>query len=634
LTQTLTKISKFLGLALLIVSCNAVKNVPEGDYLLTKNNILVDSIENKDSKIRSLLYQHPNKSILTIPFSLHVYNLADSKPDSTFQAWLYKKPNREKRMINFYSKKQVDNIEKSYIGFNKWIQNVGNAPVIVEKQNSKKSLNRLELYYASFGWFNTKASFKIDTLENKRAAISYKIERSQPYVIGSIDEAISSKVVDSLYQISKPNSFIKEGKQYAANDFNNERDRLTFQFRNSGLYYFDQSYIEFEADTVKTGHKANIIYQIPDRKFKVGDSTHTEPFKVHYITEVRIITDFNYKNSDKKIKDSVIYNGYKLYSYDDLKFKPKALTDAIAITPNGLFKDLERTLTYKQVNDLKIFKYPKISYANDPKDSTGTGLIATVLLTPRKKYATGIDFDAYTSTIQQFGIGFSANYQIRNVFRRAEILEISVQGSVGSSKDAAINENFFNNSDVGADMKLSFPSILFPIKTEKFIPKYMSPSTSASVGFNIQNNIGLDRENINLIYNYRWKPKKARTNQVDLLNIQFVRNLNPENYYNVYTSSYDRLNDIAKDSGFEFEDQTEPLQLQIPEETNEFIFSALSDDNDLGLSQNQEQEVREIAERQKRLSENNLIFATNYTWTKDTRENIKGQQFLSRSLEN
>ncbi len=627
MTQTLTKISLFLGLALLITSCNAVKNIPEGDYLLTKNNISVDSLENNESKIKSLLYQQPNNRILNIPLSLHIYNLANPKPDSTFQNWLVKKPNREKRMVNFYSKKQVDKMKSSYIGFNEWVQKVGNKPVTIEEQKNKKSLDRLERYYASFGWFNSTATYKIDTLKNKQASVTYNIKRSTPYVIGLIEEDISSPVVDSLYQQSKSNSFIKKGKQYAANDFNNERDRLTFQFRNSGLFYFDQSYIEFEADTVKTRHKANIIYQIPDRKYKIGDSLYTEPFKIHYITEVIIITDFSYNNKDKTLKDSVTYNGYKLYSYDKLKFKPKAITDAVAITPNGLFKDLERTLTYRQVNDLKIFKYPKISYTEDPKDSTGTGLIATIVLTPRKKYGTGIDFDAYTSTIQQFGIGFSGNFLIRNVFKRAEILELSAKGSVGASKDAALNDRFFNNSDIGADMKLSFPRILFPIKTEKFIPKYMSPSTAASIGFNIQNNIGLDRQNINIIYNYRWKPKKTRTNQVDLLNIQFVRNLNPKNYYNVYSSSYNQLNQIAIDTGYDFENDTEPLQLQIPDETTAFMIAVKNNDEDLNINEEQRQEVLDIGERQVRLSENNLIFATNYTWIRDTRENINDNNF-------
>jgi len=628
LSKTLTKISIILGLTLLITSCNAVKNVQEGEYLLTNNTILVDSLENKDSNIKSLLYQQPNIKALGIPIGLHIYNLADQKPDSTFQKWLYKKPKREKRMVNFYSQKQVDNIKNSYMGFNYWLQKTGNNPVIINNREIKKSINRLERYYSSFGWFNATADYLIEKTENKRASITYKINRSKSYDVGTIEEKISSPVVDSLFQSSKQFSFIKEDKQYAANDFNNERDRLTIQFRNSGLYYFDQSYIEFEADTVNTGYKANITYLIPDRKYKVNDSTFTEPFKVHTISEVRIITDYSYNNHDMKLKDSVFHNGYKLYSYDKIKFQPKAITDAVAITPKAIFKDLERALTYNQISDLKIFKYPRISYVEDPKDTTGNGLIATILLTPRKKYSFSVDFDAFTSTIQQFGIGFSSSFLIRNVFKNAEILEFSAKGRIGSSKDAGDSESsFFNNSDVGAGMKLSFPKILFPIKTEKIIPKYMSPLTSASVGFNNQNNIGLDRQNINTIYNYRWKPKKTRTNQFDLLNVQFVRNLNPENYYNVYKSSYNGLNEIAIETGWDFENDTEPLQLNIPEETNAFILAVLTDDEDLDVDEFQKQEVSEIAERQIRLSENNLIVATNYTWTRDTRENIKDNNF-------
>ncbi len=627
--KALTKILLFLGLILLISSCDAVKNVPNSQYLLTNNTIIIDSSLSKDPKVNSLLYQHPNKKVLGIPLSLHFYNLANPQPDSTFQKWLHKKPKREERMINLYSKKQVNKIASSYIGFNRWIQKTGNEPVVIDEKKLKKTLDRLERYYASFGWFNSKAYYKIDTLENKRASVTYTINRHTPYIIGSIEEKITSPVVDSLYQISKSESFIKPNKQYASNDFNDERERLNYQFRNSGLFYFDQSYINFEADSVKTGHRVNLTYLIPDRKIKLNDTTITVPFKVHKINKVKIITDYNYKNRKEIIKDSASFANYDLYSYDRLKFFPKALTDAIAISPGKIFRDLERSQTYSQISDLKIFKYPKINYTKDPSDSTGTGLIATVLLTPRKKYSLGVDFDAFTSTIQQFGIGFKASFTIRNVFKRAEILEISAKGRVGASKDAGdSNSRFFNNSDVGADMKLSFPRIIFPIKTEKFIPKYMSPRTTTTIGFTNQNNIGLDRQNINLIYNYLWKPKKIRTNQLDLLNVQFVRNLNPENYYNVYTSSYNSLNQIAVNSDYEFDNPDEdPLQLTIPEETSEFILLALREDNTLNLTQIQQQEVLSIAERQKRLSENNLIFATNYTWTKDTRENINDNTF-------
>ena len=158
----------------------------------------------------------------------------------------------------------------------------------------------------------------------------------------------------------------------------------------------------------------------------------------------------------------------------------------------------------------------------------------------------------------------------RNIFRGAEILEISGRGSLGSSKDAADSESkFFNISEFGGDVKLTFPRIIFPINTEKLIPKYMSPSTSVSFGASLQNNIGLDRQTISGIYNYRWKPSKILTYQVDLLNLQYVRNLNVENYYNVYKSSYNRLNEIAQSLNYDFNNPNTNPTLEIPDETED-----------------------------------------------------------------
>nr|WP_042492252.1 BamA/TamA family outer membrane protein [Aequorivita sublithincola] len=629
--RDLTKISLFIVLVSLFFSCNAVKRVPEGKFLLTENTILVDSVKIKDEGVYSQLAQKPNPSIplIGIPFALHIYNLADPQPDSTYYKWLYKNPKREDRLISFLSKKQVDQIDSSYVGFNKWLQKSGDAPVIITDRKIEKSLERLKRWYASYGYFNDEVDYKIVPSEkkNKRASINYYVKKHKPYIIGdSIAEKISSPVVDSLFQITKRNKFIVPGKQYAANDFVNERDRLTILLRNSGLYHFEQDYVGFEADTVNTDHKADITYIIPNRKITQGDSTYTTPFKVHTINEVRIVTDFSYENRDKKFQDSLSYNGYKLFSYGKMRFRPKAIASAISITPGKIYKDIDRTLTYTQISDLRIFKYPNISYTEVEADSTGRLLNSTILLSPRDRFNLGVDFDAYTSTIQQFGISFSGNMLFRNIFRGAEILEISGRGSLGSSKDAAESDSgFFNISEFGTDVKLTFPRILFPINTEKVIPKYMSPSTSVSFGYSVQNNIGLDRQTSNAIYNYRWKPSKILTYQVDLFNLQFVRNLNTENYFNVYKSSYNRLNEIAGDLNYDFNNPSPDPALEVPEETNEFIDNVLNET--ISADPQTLQEVKSIRERQRRLSENNLIFATNVTLTRDTRENINDNNF-------
>lgn len=639
----LTKISLISGLIVLLYSCNAVKRVGDDQFLLTENKVIADSSEVKDSKVLSQIIQKPNPRVLGIPFGIFIYNIADPHPDSTFQNWLHKNPKREERLISFLSKKQVTELGKSYVGINRWFERNGSKPVVIEEDRTKKSLDRLKRYYSSFGWFNTEGSFKIIPNEKKpkRAKIQYDLTLHKPYIIDSIVTDISSPVVDSLFKATEFNSFIESGKQFVNNDFVNERDRLTIQFRNSGLYYFDQDYITFEADTVNTDHKANITYIIPDRKITIGDSTRTEPFKIHKVNEVRIVTDYTFENRNEILQDSIAYEGYKLYSYEPLKFKPKAITDAISITPDAIFKDIDRTLTYNQLSELRIFKYPNISYQQDPADSTGTGLIANILLTPRKKYTLGVDFDVIPipSPIQQFGMGFSSTFLIRNVFRGAETFEISARGSVGSSKDAADSQSsFFNISDIGGDVKLSFPRILFPINTENIIKKYMSPSTSMRVGLNAQNNIGLDRQNFNAIFDYRWKPTKIKTYRLELMNVQYVRNLNTDNYFNVYRNSYDILNAIAQqaesanpgsiDPTYYTIDESGDLFLTIPEGADSFITDVDNGVINLGdSSAGNSTTVNTIDERRDRLTENNLIFATNFQWLRDTRENIFDKSF-------
>lgn len=630
MTPARTKIGLIIATVLLLGSCNVVKKVPEGEFLLTKNTIVTDGEEVTEYGVNSQLYQEPNVRIplVGLPLGIYIYNLADPRPDSTFGKWLHKKPKREQRLAKFISAKQVQALNNGYVNFNKWLERTGSVPVIVDVEKAERSAKRLEDYYASFGWFNARASYKITPSETKkkRARVEYSVTKYKPYFVDSIRTKIASAAVQKLYDETKNQSFVVAGKQFENNDFANERKRLAIQMRNSGLYHFDQEYVTFDADTVNTAHKANVTYIIPHRKVTQGDSTFTEPFKVHKISEVHVVTDHKYENRNRNFSDSAYFKGYKLLSYDKLKYRPKSITDAISITPDSIFRDIDRTLTYNQLSDLKVFKYPNISYAEDPRDTTGTSLIATILLSPRKTFTADFDFDTYTSAIQQIGIGFSAGLLTRNVFRGAETFQLSGRGSVGSSKDAGDAARFFNISEIGGDAKLSFPRILFPLGTDGIVRKYMSPSTNISLGASAQNNIGLDRQTINGVFNYEWEPTAIRTNRLDIFNVQYVRNLNTRNYFNVYRSTYSLLNDIALRSDFVFSDTSEDPMLGIPLEANTFINLVLNGEGNLN-DPTDEGTVKSIAERRERLSEDNLIFASNFRWIRDTRESIFDQNF-------
>jgi len=348
---------------------------------------------------------------------------------------------------------------------------------------------------------------------------------------------------------------------------------------------------------------------------------------------VNVFTDYSYQNKNQEPKDSASYNGYNIYSYDKLRYTRKAMTNAILITPGEIFKDNDRTLTYNQINNLKTFKYPNIRYDIDPNNPNGTDLIANVLLTPKKKYSTNVEFDISTSNIQVFGIGFNGSFLTRNVFRGAEIFEISARGSIGSSKDPVDpDDQFFDISEIGLNFKLSFPKIIFPIKTNRIIPKYMSPTTNLIFGINSQQNIGLDKVNFSGIFNYQWKPSTKLTNQIDIINVQYVRNLNTGNYFNVYANSFSRLNNIAievldpNSPFFDPSNTTDPI-LSIPSGANSFITQSLSNNPDTDITPTQLREIKNINERKERLTEDNLIFASNYTFLRNTRENLYDENF-------
>src|SRR5690606_21669962 len=206
---------------------------------------------------------------------------------------------------------------------------------------------------------------------------------------------------------------------------------------------------------------------------------------------------------------------------------------------------------------------------------------------------------------------------MRNVFRGAETLELSAFGSIGASKDGGDESDpFFDINELGVDLKLTIPRLFFPFNTEKIIPKTMFPSNRISISTSSQTNVGLDKQTVSGIFNYKWFASNLVTNRLDLFNIQFVKNLNPDNYFGIYGNSYDALNDISKDIGY-----NNGEDLAYPNQTDAFINDVLSGNTSLQPGDGGSRSRTCINERKKRLTADNLIFATNFNFTTDNREN-------------
>lgn len=611
-------------------SCSIVKKVPDERQLLTKNSIITNDTIVKDEKVESLLSQKPNGKFLGFPFRLSLYNMAKENPDSLYYAWLNKKPNRRENLAVLLSNKQVDRLSQSFLvsGLSRFLKKTGEAPTIINEAKVISSQKKIQSFYNNQGYFDAKVISKIDSTGFKKAKITYTVNTGKATFIDSISQRIETPEIDSLFLKIKPNSFIKTGTQFIDANFDAERSRLTTHFRNNGVYDFQINHVHYDIITNERDKTVDIVYDIEDRKIKKGDSLVKTPFKIYTISEVNIFTNSLSKVGNKNISDSVSYNNYNIFSRGKLNFKPKAITDAVFIEKGKLFSDNDRTLTSRSLSNLKVFNFPNIEYVEDTISGNKNTLIANIYLVPLKKKQANAAIDFNHSNIQDFGISGSLSLTFRNLFRRAETLEIATRGNIGSSRDLPNpNGTFFNLSEYGADAKLTFPRIFFPFKTKRFIKKDMLPTTQMSFGLTNQRNIGLDKENFTAVINYNWTPRNDSSIRFDLLNIQFVRNLNTNNFFNVYSSSYDRLNDLAQIYNTEPDYIDNNGNLTLPGAVS-FINDVVNDPNIINDT-NDFESIRSIGERRKRLIENNLIVSSAITFTKNTRKNFLDNTFYT-----
>lgn len=625
------KIVLFFLFGILFYSCSEVRKLQKKELLIQDNEIIVNSKSTNSEDLQNQLYQKPNSKLLGFKPRLQLYNLSKKNADSSYQAWLLKKPNRLDRMIKLYSKKQVNRLGKSFFvsGYSDFYKEIGEAPSILDTAKVRKSEIRLHSYQFNRGFFDVKVASKIDSLKDKKVKVTYQINTGKPYIIDSIFRNIESSVVDSMYVTISGNSLIKSGETYTAENISNEKKRIATEFRNRGLYHFQENYIKKpDVDTIGKANKLNITFNIGNRVVKNADSTYTEPFKLYRINKVNVFTDKQVKEKAVGI-DSLSYKKFNFYSSGKLKYKPKALINAIFIEEGKLFSDQDRTLTTRALSNLRVFRYPQIQYV---EDATGNGLIANIVLTPLKKYEFNIKGDFTQSNIQLFGISGFTGITFRNLFKGAEILDFSLRGNLGSSKDASIKNStnaFFNILEYGGDVKLSFPRIFFPINTKRLISKESLPSTSITLGLSKQTNIGLDKENYYGSFYYDWGLNKDETKKfkLDLFNLQFVKNLNIDNYFNVYNYSYNTLNNLAQtyNTNQDFEDANGNLTFSgALDFINEVKTGGIPVANEIDFKA-----INTIGERRNRLIENNLILSSSFSYNLSTKSSINDVQFYN-----
>ena len=618
-------------LSLCFYKCSSTKNIAPSQSVLVREAFLKNGTLLKRDLTKQLSVSPPNTKVFGIPVKLHIYNLAKENPDSLFNDWLNKKPKRNERLTKIYSEKQVDQLKKYKRNFNFWLKKSGEPPSIYFESNSNSTSKRLEQYYKNKGFFNASVVTSIDTIAPQKVNITYQVETRESFIVDQKTEDIASADLDSIYRKNVENSFIKEGEVFEVENFNKERDRLVQLFRNNGIENFQQKSIRFKAYLDSLGEDLKIPVGIVIQNEAKRDQNNIVeiPYVVQKVNKIKLyIEDPNKEFSF--YTDTIQFNSLTILSDGKLNYKPKTLASGVTIKEGLPYSDQDRSNTYRYFSDLRIFKYPNIDFSADAKDSLG--LISSIYLTPREPFSVGFDLDLSHSNIQFFGISLGSSVISRNVFKGTETLELGLKGTIGASKDVADNnDDFFNIFEFGSDLKLRIPRMVFPFNVSLFKNYFEKPSTNIIIGTSFQQNIGLDKQNFVGTLEYQWSKNKTQKYNFKLLDLEFVNNKAIANYFNVYRNSYDRLNSIAQQIRYNSEFVIDG-NLVIPNGTTEFINQVIQGETKIEREDQLYRDVRVIQERETRLTSNNLITSSAFSFNMNTQENIFDEDFSQFQL--
>ena len=610
------KIAVYFFIILIISSCNSVKRVAEKEQLLKTATIIVDGKKNRNLKLNDYVMQKPNSKLLGLPVSVYFHNIGNPNGPKTAKEWGTLNPKKYKFFKNLFSEKQSIGVANSAINFNKWFLKNGEAPVIIDDFKTKKTVKNLNTYFKTIGfWNNTVIAIK-DSLKNKKGAITYKITKNNPVFLDSITTSISSPILKAIYQRDTLNSFLKKGDQYNQDNFINEVKRIVKLFRNSGIYNFSDSYVYFDVND-ELGLKTNVDITIPENAIETinGEEVST-PFQIQKIAKVNVYTDYTFNKEGQPYLDSISYNGIQFFAHDKIKYNPKYLIQSIFIRDNQIYSDTLRNLTRNHLKSLNNFKSISINYKTIQNTNL---LVANIRLTPQEKYSIGAETELTHSNIRKLGISGKFSATNRNLFKGAELFKFSFTGSFfNTSTQPGSTSGFFNAWEVGVDLSLEIPRFFAPFGLNKFVPKEMSPKTLFSIGTGIQKNIGLDRQTINANINYSWKFNQKKSINLELFNVQYIRNLNNAEYFNIYSSEYNKLIPIAqKFNNFSLTTLNAPELMNLVKADNNFKANNPTEYND-NLNVNNRYNI---------ITSNFIIPTIAYTFTHNNQTTYKDNNF-------
>jgi len=474
-----------------ICSCSGIKRLPPGEKLYTGASVqMVPKLKLKNKNqlraaAKSAIRTEPNSSFLGVRLKL----------------WMYQKGDTSKK------------------GLKKFLRKQGEPPVLLSKIKPNETVRYIDTKLFNAGIFNSRTEYKV--IEKKRTAkIIYICHVHPPYSISEISYSITNEKIMQIITTNRKKSLIKSGDDYNLETLKKERERVDGILKNNGYYFFNPDYLVFHADTSSRDRTVKL-------QLTFKEDVPEKALKVYKINSILIDPQYSLmeRNADSLHKKLIISDSI-IFTDNDTKVKPRVILKSVLIRPGAIYSRKQHNNTLNRLMTMGTYKFVRIHFSE--KDSISDYLNTSVFLTPLPKRTLRYEINLISKSNDFLGPQLNINYQNRNTFKGAELLNVNFGGSF-ETQITGKYKNLYSYS-LNSKAELIFPRFLLPFNINN-TSSFFVPKTKLSLSYNYLKRVRyFDLRSLQFVYSFKWKETATKEHELAPINVNqtTIANQTPE----------------------------------------------------------------------------------------------------------
>ncbi|MDO4706856.1 MAG: BamA/TamA family outer membrane protein [Porphyromonadaceae bacterium] len=424
-------------------------------------------------------------------------------------------------------------------GLGSWVRRtLGARPIWVQDVQPRLRANATQRLLSEYGFLRSRVESQVHPSkeDSLQAKISYRVRLGELFELDTVEYLPPFALVDSAILQHREVSVLRTGMPLGVGELERDRQLLASRLRDEGYYYFRPEYIRYEADTMhhdaRVHLRASLMSGLPSGvldRWRIGR------------VSVRVLGDEEYRQ-DLLDKSLNLTEQIRVHYTGKLPLRPGILLSRLRLRPDSLYRQREADQTLRSLSNLGAFSSLDVLYTPTQTDSltpTGERLMDIDLIMRKDKpWDVSLEGNFKLKSTEFMGPGLRFSLDRRNLFGGGELLSTSVYGSYEWQTGRSPIDGFslaINSYQLGADASLTFPSILFPGRTNRFY-YYPVSTTFRLSGQAINRAQYYALSSFTLASSYDYSPQEGHTHSITPLSVS----------YNLLTRTTDAFLDILR----------------------------------------------------------------------------------------